>query len=102
MTVDPLFTSNPNLANVSNVHTAERIIECKPDIDISQANWRIELPQGDVVRGTPQDVCTWPARSTSQPPNRRVLQLSSSGAGAVLEDNQEAIGRSSLNTTTRS
>jgi len=92
MTVDPLFTSNPNLANVSNVHTAERIIECKPDIDISQANWRIELPQGDVVRGTPQDVGSWPSAFNSQPPNRRVLQQSSSGAGAVLEDNQEAIG----------
>ncbi|MEO8178810.1 MAG: DUF2330 domain-containing protein [Deltaproteobacteria bacterium] len=92
MTVDPLFTSNPNLANVSNVHTAERIIECNPNIDLSQANWRIELPQGDVVRGSPEDVGNWPRAFNNQPPNRRVLQLSSSGAGTVLEDNQEAIG----------
>jgi hypothetical protein len=92
MTVDPLFTANPNLAEVSNVHSAERIIECNPKIDMSQANWRIELPQGDVVRGTPQDVGTWPSAFNTQPPNLRVLQLSSSGSGAVLEDNHEAIG----------
>jgi hypothetical protein len=92
MTVDPLFTANPDLADVSNVHTAERIIECNPNVDQSQANWRIELPQGDVVRGKPQDVGTWPNQFSSQPPNRRVLQLSSSGAGTVLEDNRATIG----------
>jgi hypothetical protein len=92
MTVDPLFTTNPDLGDVSNVHSAERIIECNPDVDLSQANWRIELPQGDVVRGTPQDVGSWPNAFNDQPPNRRVLQLSSSGAGTVLADNSAAIG----------
>jgi len=92
MTVDPLFTTNHDLADVSNVHNAERIIECNPDIDFTQANWRIELPQGGVVRGTPQDVGSWPNAFNNQPPNRRVLQLSSSGAGTVLADNSAAIG----------
>jgi len=92
MTVDPLFTTNHDLADVSNVHNAERIIECNPDVDLSQANWRIELPQGDVVRGTPQDVGRWPSAFNNQPPNRRVLQLSSSGAGTVLADNSATIG----------
>jgi hypothetical protein len=92
MTVDPLFTTNHDLADVSNVHSAERIIECNSKIDISQANWRIELPQGGVVRGTPQDVGSWPNAFNGQPPNRRVLQLSSSGAGTVLADNSAAIG----------
>lgn len=92
MTVDPVFTTNPDLADVSNVHRAERIIECKPDVEISQANWRIELPQGGVVRGTPQDVGSWPSAFNDQPPNRRVLQLSNSGAGTVLADNSATIG----------
>jgi len=92
MTVDPLFTTNHDLVDVSNVHSAERIIECHPDIDLSQANWRIELPQGGVVRGTPQDVGSWPSAFNGQPPNRRVLQLSSSGAGTVLADNSTTIG----------
>jgi hypothetical protein len=92
MTVDPVFTTNHELADVSNVHNAERIIECNPAIDLSQANWRIELPQGGVVRGTPQDVGSWPNAFNDQPPNRRVLQLSSSGAGTVLADNSAKIG----------
>jgi Uncharacterized protein conserved in bacteria (DUF2330) len=92
MTVDPLFTSNPDLADVSNVHSADRVIECNPNIDLSQANWRIELPQGGVIRGTPADVGSWPRAFASQPPNLRVLQLSSSGSGAVLADNGATIG----------
>jgi hypothetical protein len=92
MTVDPLFTANPDLTGVSNVHTAQRIIECNSDVEFSQANWRIELPQGGVVRGTPQDVGRWPSAFDTQPPNLRVLQLSASGAGTVLSDNQAAIG----------
>ena len=52
---------------------------------------RIELPQGGVIRGTPQDVGTWPTAVSSQPPNRRVLQLSDKGAGAVLADNSTEI-----------
>jgi len=92
MTVDPLFTANPDLTGVSNVHTAQRIIECNSDVEFSQANWRIELPQGGVVRGTPQDVGRWPSAFDTQPPNLRVLQLSASGVGTVLSDNQAAIG----------
>ncbi len=91
MTLDPVFTSNPDLGGVSNIHTAERIIECNPDIDMSEANWRIELPQGSVIRGTPEDVGRWPSAVDSQPANLRVLRLSDSGSGAVLEDNKAKI-----------
>ena len=90
MTVDPLFTFNPDLPTVSNIHTAERIIECNPDIYQSEASWRIEFPQGGVVRGTASQVGTWPD-FTDQPANLRILRQGESGDGLVVEDNSEAI-----------
>lgn len=91
MTIDPVFTFNPDLADVSNLHSAERIIECNASIEVDQANWRIELPQGGVIRGRPEDVGSWPTAVNDQPPNLRVLQLSNVGAGVVLADNQAKI-----------
>jgi hypothetical protein len=91
MTVDPVFTFNPSLPKVSNLHTAERIIECNPKIYDYEAPWRIELPQGGVVRGRPEDVGTWPQAVDSQPANLRVLNLSNTGPGVVAEDNTEQI-----------
>jgi hypothetical protein len=91
MTVDPLFTYNPDLEPISNLHTAERIIECGPGYFQWEAPWRIELPQGGVVRGGPSDIGTWPAAFNSLPANRRILRQAESGAGKVLEDNSEGI-----------
>jgi hypothetical protein len=91
MTVDPVFNLNASLRDVSNVHTAERIIECNSSVTASEANWRIELPQGGVVRGTARDVGTWPAAAAEQPPNFRVLKLATEGAGVVVQDNSTAI-----------
>lgn len=91
MTVDPLFTMNPDLPEVSNVHTADRVIECSGQLYQFEAPWRIELPQGSVIRGTAQDVGIWPAAVDSQPPNLRVLMLSESGSGAELENNKSLI-----------
>jgi hypothetical protein len=51
MTVDPLFTFNADQPAVSNTHTAERVVECNPDITQFDAPWRVELPQGGVIRG---------------------------------------------------
>jgi uncharacterized protein (TIGR03382 family) len=90
MTVDPLFTFNPDLPTVSNIHTAERIIECNPDIFQSEAPWRIEFPQGGVVRGTASQVGNWPD-FTDQPANLRILQQGESGDGRILEDNSGTI-----------
>jgi MYXO-CTERM domain-containing protein len=92
MTADPVFAYNPDLGDVSNLHSAERIIECNPRIDISAANWRIELPQGGVIRGTPRDVGTWPSAASDQPANFRVLKLATAGLGEVLKDNSSEIG----------
>jgi MYXO-CTERM domain-containing protein len=90
MTDDPLFTFNPDLPDVSNLHTAERIVECNPNIYQWEAPWRVELPQGGVVRGTADQVGTWPD-FTDQPANLRILRQGASGEGRVVEDNASAI-----------
>ena len=91
MTLDPAFTFNPELPKVSNVHTAERVIECDEGTLLQDAPFRIELPQGDVVRGTAQDVGSWPVSLNSLPANRLVSMQSASGPGRVAEDNREMI-----------
>lgn len=92
MTADPVFTYNRDLRDVSNIHTARRVIECNPDLYQWQANWRIELPQGGVVRGTAQNVGVWPAAAAQQPANVRIRTLSESGPGRVMQDNSSLIG----------
>ncbi|MES1184479.1 MAG: DUF2330 domain-containing protein [Myxococcales bacterium] len=91
MTVDPLFTFNATLPTVSNLHVAERIIECGRGYYEYNAPWRIELPQGGVVRGGPGLLGIWPTAFDSQPANRRILRVGESGGGKVLEDNSSAI-----------
>jgi hypothetical protein len=91
MTDDPLFTFNPDLPAVNNLHTATRFIECKPSVNQFDAPWRIELPQGGVIRGTATQVGVWPGEFASQPSNHRIVQLAAAGSGAVLEDNDGRI-----------
>ncbi len=91
MNLDPLFTFNADLPDTSNVHTAQRIIECNPDIYQYEAPWRIELPQGGVVRGTANNAGTWPADFATQPPNRVITRQGASGAGKTIEDNSDVI-----------
>jgi uncharacterized protein DUF2330 len=101
MTLDPLFTFNPSLPELSNVHTAKRVIECNPEVLLAQAPWRIELPQGGVVRGTAAQVGAWPTDLNTLPSNQRILQVGESGSGKVLEDNTSvtASGLSTYNAT---
>jgi RNAse (barnase) inhibitor barstar len=87
MTLDPLFTFNSTLPEVSNLHTADRVIECNAGVSQFEAPWRIELPQGGVVRGTSAQVGSWPSDLSSLPSNQRVLQAAQTGAGKVIEDN---------------
>jgi hypothetical protein len=91
MTADPLFSFNADLGPVSNVHTATRVIECNPSLTQFEAPWRIELPQGDTVRGLGSSLI-WPG-FTDQPANSRITRVSESGSGVVVEDNGEAISR---------
>lgn len=91
MTVDPLFTFNPDLDDVDNLHTAERVIECNPRLFQSEAPWRIELPQGGVIRGNAASVGTWPTALDSLPSNLRIVRTGSTGSGKVVEDNADPI-----------
>ncbi|HET9954569.1 MAG TPA: hypothetical protein VFQ61_08690, partial [Polyangiaceae bacterium] len=93
MTEDPLFTFNPDLQDLNNIHTADRVIECSPELTQFEAPWRVELPQGGVVRGTGAQAQsrTWPSEVATLPANLRVLKLSSSGEGKVVLDNTDEI-----------
>jgi MYXO-CTERM domain-containing protein len=97
MTVDPLFTFNADQPDVSNLHTAERIIECSDDYYQFEAPWRIELPAGGVVRGVGQPSQTWPITTDTLPDmplNQRITQQSNKGEGNLIEDNADKIAES--------
>lgn len=91
MTLDPVFTFNPDQGDVNNQHTAERVIECNSKVSQFEAPWRIELPQGGVIRGNASTVGTWPTALNDLPPNARIVRTGDSGAGKVIEDNLEPI-----------
>lgn len=93
MTVDPSFTFNADLDGISNIHTAERVIECNPGIYEFEAPWRIELPQGGVIRGTAEqaNARSWPAEVSDQPANLKIRQLSRSGQGQLVTDNSDVV-----------
>ncbi|HEY8428811.1 MAG TPA: DUF2330 domain-containing protein [Sandaracinaceae bacterium] len=90
MTRDPSFDFNPDLGDVSNVHTAERVIECSPSVDTFSAPWRVHLPDGNVVRGSGTN---WPFSpgDGSMPANARILRVGTEGSGEVITDNTAAI-----------
>ncbi|MGB3050619.1 MAG: DUF2330 domain-containing protein [Polyangiales bacterium] len=93
MDLDPLFDFNADLEDVTNVHGAERVIECDPLITFSEAPSRVELEDGRVVRLLP-GATTWPwnpSEDGAPPANAIVAQLSTSGPGTVVTDNSAAI-----------
>lgn len=93
MTRDPAFDFNPTLGDYSNVHNAERIIECSPSVSQFEAPWRVEIPGGPTVRGVGSN---WPidARTTSLPANERLVRYDTTGPGEVVLDNRPAIAAS--------
>ncbi len=90
MTVDPLFDFNPDLPMVSNLHQADRIIECSQYVDQADAPWRIELANGQTVRGKGT---AWPFATDTEamPANARISRLGNRGKGEVVEDNVATI-----------
>lgn len=92
MTVDPLFAFNPDLLDVSSVHDSSLTYSsgCNGQVD---GPWQAEV-DGRLVKG---EGTTWPLtlanREQDMPVNARILQLSTSGSGAVYEDNEDAIDR---------
>ncbi|HEX7669500.1 MAG TPA: DUF2330 domain-containing protein, partial [Polyangiaceae bacterium] len=91
MTLDPVFTFNADLAPVSNLHKADLYVECGPGLHEYQAPWRIVLPQGGTLFGTTQ-TGVWPITLNSgAPANRKIVQLSETGAGEIVVDNTAQI-----------
>lgn len=90
MTKDPIFAFNADLEDVSNVRTAQRVLECGSGLSQFTAPWRIEFADGSIVRGTGVSPTTpWPA--PEQPATRRILQIGESGKGRVAEDHSDEI-----------
>jgi uncharacterized protein (TIGR03382 family) len=91
MTMDPVFAFNGDLDDVSNFHTADRVIDCAGGRDpcCSGTPWTVTLP-GGTVRGTEPGV--WPVAIESQPAALKILQYATEGQGDLLEDNTEMIG----------
>lgn len=90
MTVDPIFDFNPELPDYSNLHEADRVIECSPSLSQFEAPWRVELPSGGLVRGRGN---TWPFSTDdeSMPANLRIVRVGNTGPGEVIEDNAARI-----------
>jgi hypothetical protein len=86
MTVDPMFDFNPDQPAVSNVHQADRFIECSKYVNRADAPWRIELQNGQVIRGKGTD---WPfaTDTDAMPANSRIKRVGNKGKGEVVEDN---------------
>ncbi len=87
---DPTFEFNADLGDASNVHQADRIIECSPSVDQFEAPWRVVLPGGETIRGLGQN---WPFGATdgSMPANARISRVGTTGTGEVIQDNTAAI-----------
>jgi hypothetical protein len=84
MTMDPSFTFNGDLDDVSNIHMAQQILSC------DNQGFRIVLPQGDTVMGEQQG--TWPNEVGGElPAARKIMQLATQGQGEVVEDNSNLI-----------
>ncbi|MDH5671273.1 MAG: DUF2330 domain-containing protein [Myxococcales bacterium] len=90
MTMDPAFDFNADLEDVSNLHTADRVVRCDDQgTDPNLLPWSVELPQGDAVMGTEFGI--WPIAIEDQPAARRILQYTQAGQGAVLQDRTNTI-----------
>ncbi|MCC6806996.1 MAG: DUF2330 domain-containing protein [Deltaproteobacteria bacterium] len=89
MTVDPEFDYNPDLPTLSNVHTAERVIECNPVVTNATAPWRVILSDGSIVRGSGT---TWPLTAGNDTTaTLEIVQMATSGFGEVVKDNRRPI-----------
>jgi hypothetical protein len=89
MYLDPVFDFNPDLPDVSNVHTANRVVECSPEVWSFEAPWRVTLASGDVVRGRGG---AWPfVPRGDMPANRQIVRVGNEGEGEVVEDNVGSI-----------
>lgn len=92
MTLDPEFDFNADLEDVSNQHTATRMVYCDENTDPNDAAWSIEFASVGEVWG---QGTIWPVdlATSEQPRNQVVRQHSTSGAGEVITDNTRTISQ---------
>ncbi|MBI2892642.1 MAG: DUF2330 domain-containing protein [Deltaproteobacteria bacterium] len=108
MTDDPIFRFNPDVPDVSNVHTAEAVRLCGNGRDYEDAPVRLTLPDGRVIVYSPGDPgypgnYAWVDDNgdgindvTSSAPDympsaERARRLGEAGTGEILLDNTAAI-----------
>ena len=86
MTADPVFSFNPDLADVSNTHNATMLEQCDPEND--KVPWQLTLDDGrQYYVADPSD---WSTRSTGGAPRTTVIErMSLEGEPAVEVDNRE-------------
>lgn len=92
MDKDPIFQFNPDLEDVSNVHVAEQVIQCRDN------SWKITLPDGTNVYGK-DSVWPYSLEDTDLPLNVRVVQYGTSGPPQVITDNRSSILSTHLGTS---
>jgi MYXO-CTERM domain-containing protein len=89
MTKDPTFEFNPDLGDVSNIHTA--VFKMNDPDECSNGEWTATLENGTEVRGKGN---VWPHRlgDTKLSANARILQFSTSGNPEIIADMSEENG----------
>lgn len=99
MTLDPGFDFNADLPKVSNQFAAKAIQVCRPDTDVFDAPYQIQID------GKPElnyEIKRLGGDLSNTPAALRITQLSGSGSGDAVKDNQAEIIRTaqaSLKTT---
>lgn len=91
MTEDPIFDLNPDMGDLSNVHTAEQVIECSSEYYFFEAPYRIELPSGLVVYG--EQGGPWPVdiAAAMVPATLTIAQAGTRGLPQVMVNNRMEI-----------
>jgi len=88
MTIDPAFAFNPDMAEVSNIHTAEVIVDCGDGRDYYESPITIRLNDGREIRTTwdvdREDLDALPAADT-------IEETGASGAPRTVSSNRDDI-----------
>lgn len=87
MDMDPVFDFNPDLEDVSNIHTAERYVTC----DGVSGPWRVTLADGRKIYGEGFSWPLNPGSALSLPANARVVSYKESGPAQVETNNASQI-----------
>ncbi|MEO1481227.1 MAG: DUF2330 domain-containing protein [Myxococcota bacterium] len=98
MTVDPTFVFNRELGDLDNVRRATLIYECGAGTKLSEAQRRIELSDGTVIRLEPEATLFAAGQSSSDaisdleaPAAAVIEQTGADGLPTTLEDNRPEI-----------